>query len=193
MTQSNNSNSHLKTYMDQHTRAAKGQTVDANKELASAGYEKSGPFCEKVIKEIAETQCGLKYVTGHRVERQGELTKTGRTRRYCPDGYLPELDLYVESKNFAFGSDGTASEKLLYAIAKCHRSDKKVVIVFGGRHDLLDKEVDKEIWDAWNLAGGSGNDIVDVMMKSRAVRNVIEDIVRLSELEAWLLKKKATL
>lgn len=189
----NTSSSSLKTYMGLHARAKAGQKVDANKELADAGCEKSGKFCENVIKEIAETQCGLKYVTGHKVERQGKLTKTGRTACYCPDGYLPELDLYIESKNFAFGSGGTASEKLLYAIAKAARSDKKVVFVFGGQHDLLSTEVDKEIWDAWHGATSSGNAIVDGMMKSDDVRNVIEDIVRLSELEAWLLKKKATM
>lgn len=192
MTQANNSNSHLRTYMDLYARAKAGQKVDANKELTGAGYEKSGKFCEKVIEEIA-AKCRMVYKTDCKVERQGKLTKTGRTKRYCPDGHLPELDLYVESKNFAFGSIGTASEKLLYAISKAARSDKKVVIVFGGRHDLLDTEVDEEIWNAWHHAAGSGNAIVDGMMKSVDVRNVIEDIVKLSELEDWLLKKKATM
>ena len=189
MTQANNSSSHLKTYMDLHARAKAGQEVDANKELADSGYEKSGKFCEKVIEEIA-AKCGLVYKTDCEVPRQGLLTKKGRTKQYRPDGYLEELGLYIESKNFAFGSSGTASEKLLYAISKAARSDKKVVIVFGGRHDLLDTEVDEEIWNAWHHAAGSGNAIVDGMMKSVDVRNVIEDIVKLSELEDWLLKKK---
>lgn len=189
MTQANNSNSRLKIYMDLYACVKAGQKVDANKELADADYEKSGKFCEKVIEEIA-AKCGLSYKTGWKVQRQGKLTKTGRAKEYRPDGYLPELNLYIESKNFAFGSDGTADEKLFYAIAKAERADKKVVIVFGGRHDLLDTGVDKEIWDAWHHAAGSGNAIVDGMMKSDAVRNVIEDIVKLSELEAWLLKKK---
>ena len=193
MNQAKNLQSRFELYMDQLARVGQGEEVKANEEYASLlNKEKSGKFCEKVIEEII-VKCGLEYVTGHNVEQQGKLTKTGRTKRYCPDGYLPKLDLYIESKNFAFGSDGTASEKLLYAIAKAARSDKKVVFVFGGRHDLLDTEVDKEIWDAWRGATSSGNAIVDDMMKSAAVRNAIEDIVKLSKLEDWLLKKKATM
>ena len=69
---------------------------------------------------------------------------------FIPDGYIKELDVYLESKNFQFFSTGTANEKLYGFLAKVPHYDKPVILVFSGEHEKRLHDECRSIWEIYH-------------------------------------------
>jgi DNA adenine methylase Dam len=108
-----------------------------NKENAKLIMEsfgiKSGKFAESLCRETIKT-IFPKYTKGKRIEN---LPPTVVKQYFDADGYIPELDMYIECKNYQFYSSGTANEKLWGWFPKLQHYDKPCILVFSGEHELL--------------------------------------------------------
>jgi len=94
---------------------------------------KSGKFAEVLCKETISS-IFPKYTKGKRIKN---LPSSVIKQYFDTDGYIPELDLYIECKNYMFYSSGTANEKLWGWFPKLQHYDKPCILVFSGEHELL--------------------------------------------------------
>ncbi len=115
--------------------------------LAETGM-KSGAFAESLIEEIV-SGAGFEFDSGDhlRISPNSKLTKK---QYFSPDGYIKELDVYLESKNYQFFSNGTANEKLYGFLAKVPHYDKPVILVFAGEHENRMHDECNSIWEIYN-------------------------------------------
>ena len=108
-----------------------------NKENAKLIMEsfgiKSGKFAESLCRETIEA-IFPKYTKGKRIDN---LPPTVIKQYFDADGYIPELDMYIECKNYQFYSSGTANEKLWGWFPKLQHYDKSCILVLSGEHELL--------------------------------------------------------
>lgn len=109
---------------------------------------KSGPFGESLLREIVEG-AGLTFDEGDHlsIKPNSKLTKK---KCFKPDGYVEELDVYLESKNYQFFSTGTANEKLYGFLAKVPHYDKPVILVFAGEHEKRMHDECNSIWEIYH-------------------------------------------
>lgn len=165
-------------YNDQLARRKAGIRFDTAAEYMKMGL-KSGKFCENAIAEAA----GPSFVA------HGPSVKINRSngRFFSADGWIPELGCYVESKNYSFYSNGTASEKLPNFLVKLEEYDKPALIIFGGEHELLSDDPARYIWDAYHK-GASSSRAINAMVNE--VRPKIRDIIGLSNFKGWLAAAK---
>jgi len=113
------------------------EKVEKNSENAKLIEEqlgiKSGKFGENLCKETIKSVFP-KYSKGNKIKN---LPATVIKQYYSTDGYIPELDMYIESKNYMFYSSGTANEKLWGWFPKLQNYDKPCILIFSGEHELL--------------------------------------------------------
>ena len=107
---------------------------------------KSGPFAETLIKEVVESS-GFSFKKANGIVPKSKLT--GKTK-FKPDGFIEELDVYLESKNYWFHSTGTANEKLYGLLAKIPHYDKPVILVFAGEHEKRMHDECNSIWEIYH-------------------------------------------
>ena len=107
---------------------------------------KSGPFAEILIKEVVESS-GFTFKKASGIVPESKMT--GKTE-FKPDGFIEELDVYLESKNYWFHSTGTANEKLYGFLAKVPHYDKPVILVFTGEHEKRMHDECNSIWEIYH-------------------------------------------
>lgn len=168
-------------YMNMYERAKKGERFDSENEInKNFPGLKSGKFAEKCVSEVLEDHKIKTKGKDRIIERKSSSRKTST---YQADGFIPSLDIYVEVKNYLFGSSGTAGEKLPNFLLKAEEYDKKVLIVFCGEHDLLKDDPSSKIWTAFHTPESCTSP--GTLALVNAVREKIFDIVKLSELQDW--------
>lgn len=107
---------------------------DENSKLISEKLGiKSGDFGEELCKETIKL-IFPKYSPQKKIENLPNFVKK---QHYNTDGYIPELDMYTECKNYMFYSTGTANEKLWGWFPKLQYYDKPCILIFCGEHELL--------------------------------------------------------
>jgi hypothetical protein len=116
-------------------------------EVEILGY-KPGGFAEACLREAVELS-GLTFRDPGTILKN-KLPETTKKRYLLPDGYIPELDCYLESKNYSFGSQGTANEKLFGFLFKLSMYDKPCILVFAGEHELKLHDECKLIWSVFH-------------------------------------------
>ena len=128
-------------------------TESFSKDLIQNGYVtdkgaalKSGKFAELLIREVA-TSTGFEVTDGPKIKAKSKMTKKDY---FKPDGYIEELDIYLESKNYQFFSTGTANEKLYGFLAKASLYNKPVALVFVGQHEKRMHDECKSIWEIYH-------------------------------------------
>jgi hypothetical protein len=124
-------------------RASNKRQVEEVKSLGS----KPGMFAEVCMKEAVELS-GLTFSESGPV--RVDFYETTQKQRFQPDGYIPELGCYLESKNYSFGSSGTANEKLFGFLFKLSMYDKPCILVFAGEHELKMHDECKLIWSVFH-------------------------------------------
>ena len=115
-------------------------------EIKSLGF-KPGTFAEACMKEAVELS-GLTFSNSGPV--RVDFHETTQKQRFHPDGYIPELGCYLESKNYSFGTSGTANEKLFGFLFKLSMYDKPCILVFAGEHELKIHDECKLIWSVFH-------------------------------------------
>ena len=170
-----------KLYKEQLNRFKNGDHFDAHEEYITTYGVKAGRFGEELIQEIL----GENFATG--VTNRRIPRKNGR--HYSADGYIPSLDIYLESKFLTFCSAGTAPEKLPYFLFKAEEYDKPVVLILGGEHELLKDEPSYYLWTAYNQPENCTSKAALALVN--AVRHKIAGIVKLSELRDWVTAQEA--
>jgi len=171
----------LNLYLSQLERCNKGIRFNSAQEIKDVSGKKPGGWAEIAIAEAI----GDRY---HR--RRKECTvKRANGREFWLDGYIEDLDCYVESKNFSFFSSGTASEKLYSVFVKFEEYDKQTLLVFCGEHERLSDDASKVIWDAFHNPHSCNSKSVVALVNS--VRHKIRDIVKLSELHGWIIRNRS--
>lgn len=129
--------SQMKEYRLSNPSISTKEKEKKNKENAKLIMEKfgikSGKFAEALCKEVIKT-IFPKYTKGKRIKN---LPSTVIKQYFDADGYIPELDMYIECKNYQFYSSGTANEKLWGWFAKLQYYDKPCILVLSGEHELL--------------------------------------------------------
>lgn len=170
-------------YVEQLTRFKRGEVFDAHNEYISQYGIKSGRFGEQLIQEIL----GDNFATGV----SNRKIKRANGRYYSADGYIPSLDIYLESKFLTFCTAGTAPEKLPYFLFKAEEYDKPVVLILGGEHELLKDEPSYYLWTAYNEPERCSSKAALTLVN--AVRHKIAGIVKLSELRDWVNAQEAKL
>ena len=118
-----------------------------NKILTETGL-KSGAFGESLLREVVK-KAGFIFEKGEHlnIKSNSKLTKK---QYFKPDGYVKELDVYLESKNYQFFSNGTANEKLYGFLAKVPHYDKPVILVFVGEHEKRMHDECNLIWEIYH-------------------------------------------
>ena len=172
-----------------------------NGALEFLGWKKSGAFGELIIKEIFE-ESDIKF------ESAGKKTKINlpqimeadeyaflNKNYYTADGYLPEYDLYLESKMYAFNTSGTANEKLPGFLDKVVDYDKPVVLILGGEFEKGTYDEAKYILGGAGLLTPEENKLAAKYYTAKATKELCDlgklQIVRLSELPEFLLSLKS--
>lgn len=178
-----NMSSRFALYIKMRSNRIVGEKFSAEKLIAEEFKEKSGKFAENCIREVLSTNviCNGKQ----RVIKRNSLDK--HTKTYQADGYIPKLDCYLESKNYLFLSQGTASEKLPNFLIKLEEYDKPALIILGGEHELLNDDPSHKLWKAFHTPKDCESKAMLALVN--AVRGKIYDIVKLSELPSWCEKK----
>jgi hypothetical protein len=117
------------------------------KNISSTGL-KSGPFAESLLEEVVR-QAGFKFDSGSHLNiyPNSKLTKK---EFFSPDGYIEEIDMFLESKNYQFFSSGTANEKLYGFLAKVPHYTKPVILVFCGEHEKRLHDECNSIWEIYH-------------------------------------------
>lgn len=168
-------------YTEQLQRFKEGENFDAHEEYIGTFGMKAGRFGEELIQEIL----GDNFATGpdnRRIPRSNG-------RYYSADGYIPSLDIYLESKFLTFNTAGTAPEKLPYFLFKAEEYNKPVVLILGGEHELLKDEPSRYLWTAFNDPDNCHSAAAKALVE--AVRHKIAGIVKLSELRQWVTDQEA--
>ena len=176
-----------------------------NMALAAFGKLKSGKFGENVVHQmVAEAGFTIKPKQTHtKITLSPLLQRCLGKKHFLADGYIPELDVYLESKMYAFNSGGTANEKLSGFLDKVLHYRKKCVLVLGGEFELDklgestallaaaglldDDEITKKLFDYQD--NGLENSFTVNNAKKLIDAGVLE-IVRLSEFPMWLASQK---
>ena len=174
--------------------------------LAALGKLKSGKFGEYVLHQmVAATGFTIKSKQIHTKITLDALQKRCLGKNYFDaDGYIPELDVYLESKMYAFNSGGTANEKLAGFLDKVLHYDKKCVLVLGGEFELDKYGESNSLLAAAGLSDdettqwffGTQDDGAPNNFNARNAKFLIDagklEIVRLSEFTQWLTNQSAT-
>jgi len=121
------------------------QIWSMSNQLKSLGLHGPGPFAEQCITEV----CHSKSLTYHVSTTTNPRVKIsvpnlpnlyGNQKTFKADGLIENHpvygDLYVESKMYAFNSDGTANEKIAGFLDKAKHYPNPVLLVLGGEFEL---------------------------------------------------------
>ena len=170
-------------YQDQLARFKNGIKFDSQKEYIERWGSKSGGFGEDLVKEVMDKNIMTK--------RQYTRIPRSNGRYYIADGFIPSINVYLESKFLSFNTAGTAPEKLPYFLFKAEEYDRPVVLVLGGEHELLKDEPSRLLWNAFNDPTNCPSKAAIAVVNS--VGDRIAGIVKLSELREWVKQKEAML
>jgi hypothetical protein len=169
----------MEFYNQQLKKALSGERFDSASDVIKAWGVKPGKFAEDTIVEIL----------GISIERASEFCRIdqGSGRFYLSDGFIPSLDVHLESKFQAFCSTGTASEKLPMFLIKAAGYDKKVLLVLGGDLEVPNRDKTASMMRKAYLNPSSCQTGSELAMLSlvEMVRPKIAGIVGLSELLDW--------
>ncbi len=169
-----------------------------NDTLKAHGMNKSGKFCENVISEIFK-KVGLAY-NAHGKSTHVKLTPDQQAvymkKTYRGDGYIPGLNMYLESKCHAFGTSGTCNEKLAGFLDKAFIYDKPTLLILGGEFELkkhAESNIIMAVANQLNLTPEQKS-IADNSLIGISTKYLIENkglkVCKLSELKDFLLKNK---
>ena len=111
------------------------------------------------------------------------------------DGFIPELNLHIESKMLGFYSagQGTANEKLPGFLSKCINYKAPVVIVLGGDFEL-DKTFESNVLlgSAGLLTEEKNSRVLKYSFEGSAIKQLVEEkklyVCRLSQFEEFILR-----
>lgn len=168
-------------YRDQLSRFTRGLKFNAQEEYIERWGSKSGRFGEDLIAEVL----------GDNILTETRDTRIPRANGsyYEADGFIPSLNIYLESKFLTFHSAGTAPEKLPYFLFKAEHYDRPVVLILGGEHELLKDEPSRVLWTAFNEPHNCTSRAALALVS--AVGDRIAGIVKLSELRSWITEQEA--
>lgn len=169
-----------------------------NDTLKLHGMQKSGKFCENVISEIFK-EVGLTYFS-HGKHTHVKLTDDERAvymkKKYQGDGYIPELDMFLESKCHAFGTSGTCNEKLAGFLDKAFVYNKPTLLILGGEFELYKHAESNIIMSVSNQLILTSNQqaIAERSLIGQSTKYLIENrglkVCKLSNLKEFLINQK---
>ena len=199
-----NSISQYLSFLNKRKTGVSRKDWTMNIALAALGKLKPGKFGENVLHQmVANAGFTIETKQTHTKIMLDSLRKRFLAKNYFDaDGYIPELDVYLESKMYAFNSAGTANEKLAGFLDKVLHYDKKCVLVLGGEFELDTKLESNALLAAAGLLGPEllalsqsvQSNGKKMSFNARNAKELIDDghleIVRLSEFPQWLALQK---
>jgi len=180
--------SHLDIY---NQKSLDGLGVKEKKELSekftsdmiTESGHKSGKFAELCLQE-STSDVKLTFKKADKIIPDCQTTKK---KHFRPDGYIEELDMYVESKMYTFWATGTANEKLWGFLSKLNYYDKPCILVFAGEHECLKHDECNSIWQIYH-----NNSAFDDHVYAEAVKKVRNSgklhLTKLSEYSDYITK-----
>lgn len=172
-------------YAEQLERFRRGERWSGGGDCLRVWGQKPGRFAELLIAEVLGESLST--------ERRHCAIPNGAGGHYIADGWVADRGVYLESKFQAFGTSGTAHEKLPNFLIKAAGYDRPVLIVLGGEHEVSHDPTSRMLRFAWERPEECTTPSQKAMLALvETVRGRIAGIIGLSELEGWHRSTAAT-